>query len=627
MNKKDTVLKEIEDFYEEGIKARRTFESDWYLNMSFVLGRQFVNWSQVKNALIDTPRPAHRLRIIANRLFPVLRILLAKITRAKPLLYVVGENRESKSRDAARVGWKVLNSLWDSMEIPSDIYELAIWLSVCGTGFMAPYFDNNDGEVMMIEETQEDGSIKEVEVRTGTIKNEVLSPFEIIPEPGVHKHNTIRKIMRLAILPIKEVMERYNVKDIESEDLQMTPMELSLQQAIAKSPIELKDSVRVKELREKPSREHPEGRLVTIAGSKILYQGPLPKEYDSPGLGISKFDFMKFGKRYWGISLFTQLRPLQRRYNLGRSELAEYIRDFCKGKWMIPNTARLDPNALTDEAGEKVLYNYAGPNSQPTAVRGPELPMTFFRNLEEIKAEMDDFSGIHDVSQAKAPKWVKSGVALDMLQEQDSSQLAPTMGLFELALGHFGKSLLRIAQLNFKEPRSLRTFSKEYPDVVLKKFLGADLKGNMEVRVSLGSALPQSRGARVNYVLSLWREKLIQDPKAVLKLIELQEMEFLYKEEMLDEANANSENDDMSEGIAREVAFYDAHILHIKSHTLWLKNPDHRRVNKQLLKLFHAHIALHLQKMNTQLSPNAETVPANLSGSSMGAREKVSLEE
>lgn len=620
--KKVDQLNEVDEFYNEGLKRRQPFESDWFLNLAFVLGKQYSQWSLEQQRLIAIPRPSFKVRVVANRMLPIVRVLLAKLTRAKPILYVTGENKSHKSRYAAKVGWKVLQSLWDTLQIRSDIYELALYIIITGTGFMAPYYNNNEGEELKIDETQPDGTVRESIIRTGEMSNMVLSPFEVIPQAGVFRHKELKKLMRTSILPVEDVRDFYDYKKLEPEGVQMSPMELSLQQFLKTEPTELKDSVRIKELRELPSRKFPKGRLLVSACGEILFSGPIPKEFSERGLGIAKFDFMRIGKRYWGFTILSTLRNLQRRYNLSRSEIAMYVRDFCKGKWLIPRTARINDTALTDEPGERVEYTPIG-GAKPEVLRGPELPLTVFRNLEGIKAEIDDLSGVHDVSQAKAPDWVKSGVAIDLLQEQDSTQLAPTLGLFEESLADFGKILLRVVQHNYKEPRTLRTFSKEFPDIILERFLGADLSGHMEVTVSLGSALPQSRQARVNYILGLWNAKLIQNPKLALQLIEMQDMESVYKEELIDEAAAHDENDDMAEGIGRVVMVWDAHITHAKIHFNWLKDPDHRDVDKKIKQLIMAHAANHLQKIKAQMSPEDETVPANLSGEAMGAKEKV----
>ncbi|MDP2363732.1 MAG: hypothetical protein Q8M94_08180, partial [Ignavibacteria bacterium] len=53
-------LKFADDFYDEGMKARRPYEKQWYINMAFVLDQQWLTWNDTKRKLEKPIVPSWR---------------------------------------------------------------------------------------------------------------------------------------------------------------------------------------------------------------------------------------------------------------------------------------------------------------------------------------------------------------------------------------------------------------------------------------------------------------------------------------------------------------------------------------------------------------------------------------
>src|SRR6266498_588186 len=77
----------VNENYTKMKQARSSFERQWYLNMSFYFGKQNVVYKNITGAggrLFTPPAPPWRVRMIVNKIRPIVRRELAKLTSQKP---------------------------------------------------------------------------------------------------------------------------------------------------------------------------------------------------------------------------------------------------------------------------------------------------------------------------------------------------------------------------------------------------------------------------------------------------------------------------------------------------------------------------------------------------------------
>src|SRR5687768_13908460 len=73
----------VNDNYSKMKSARSQFERQWYLNMAFYFGKQNVVYKNISGAggrLIVPPAPPWRVRMVVNKIRPIIRRELAKLT-------------------------------------------------------------------------------------------------------------------------------------------------------------------------------------------------------------------------------------------------------------------------------------------------------------------------------------------------------------------------------------------------------------------------------------------------------------------------------------------------------------------------------------------------------------------
>ena len=93
--------------------ARRVYERQWYTNLSFYMGKQYVEWNRNEDRLVPLPKlDKYTPRITVNKIRPIVRTEISKLTAGKPTASVVPSSNDDDDVFAARAGEQVWESLY-----------------------------------------------------------------------------------------------------------------------------------------------------------------------------------------------------------------------------------------------------------------------------------------------------------------------------------------------------------------------------------------------------------------------------------------------------------------------------------------------------------------------------------
>ena len=120
-------------------------------------------------------------------------------------------------------------------------------------------------------------------------------------------------------------------------------------------------------------------------------------------------------------------------------------------------------------------------------------------------------------------------------------------------------------------------------------FKGSDLKDNTDVMVELGSMMPFSKVGRQQFILDLARFGLLEDRKKVLKMLEFATEEDVWDEDILDEAAAKTENEELKAGSQPIAMHWDNHQIHRRIHRNFIKSPEFKEQPEHIKQLFLKH--------------------------------------
>ncbi len=165
---------------------------------------------------------------------------------------------------------------------------------------------------------------------------------------------------------------------------------------------------------------YPRGRMLVVAGGKVLQDGPNP--YWHAMYPFAKLRLIRVPWSSNGQSPLESLASMQDIVNRINGGIMDMIRASIEPRMIAPKAAfaqsvwdSLDPGA----PGAKIMYNNNTPKA-PEYPKPPELPAYVLAMKQDVEKEQDASSGAAAISQAVAKKQVPGGDSLDMIMNSRS---------------------------------------------------------------------------------------------------------------------------------------------------------------------------------------------------------------
>jgi hypothetical protein len=203
----ESLLADLTQLVEKSKGQRNRFESDWYLNVAFYLGEQWVFWN--RGRLYEPQLEGWRVVTFTdNRIIGIVRTEVSKMTKPAPDASSSPRHgtRPTSTRDARRA--MILNHLWKSQDLERKQRSALKWSRITGAGFWKVYWDSSCGTSLRTSSTaltaspspilrrgarcagtptpeavyQQLGATKKT-IAQGDICVEVRSPFEVLVDP------------------------------------------------------------------------------------------------------------------------------------------------------------------------------------------------------------------------------------------------------------------------------------------------------------------------------------------------------------------------------------------------------------------------------------------------------------
>lgn len=620
---------------------RQNYERQWYYNLAFYFGRQYVQWvgsvSANKFTLMDVkPRQSWRARLVSNKIKPIIRNELTKLTKEEMQFYVVPATTEESDIFAARAGESLAEFVLDDSKFNRVRRQATLWSLLTGTGYTKTYYDQN-----YPVPNNDPGKIILDALSSFPIYVPLLDEEDIQVQPYVfHQRsvdpNFIKEKWGVDVTPDNEVRAEYyeerlrNVLGIQSKGY--------VPQSI------------VREVWVRPNQEFPQGAMFIIQGKNVLYiyediveareDAELPpvgdaEVPDTPTRNPlelpetvfpyehGEYPFQKIihipAARYYGMSVIEDLIPLQKEYNRARSQIIESKNKTASAQWVVPKGS-INPAMITSQPG--LVITYQPGFEPPRAIKQPDLPAYVIQDLDRTLKDIDDISGQYEVAHGRTPPGVEAASAIAYLQEENDTRLYHTTASIEEAAQSVGTQILSLIDQCWTEEKMVKVVSKNNATDV-RMLRKADMKGNTDFRIEPGSMAPKSRAARNAMMLELLDRQVVP-PDKILKYLQMVDTNQMYNEMQLDDRQAQRENIRMSEGTQVSINDYDNHAAHIMAHENYMKTEEYELLPEQLRQLFLVHDQEHkiaLQMQNQPLegqAPNDSGEPAEPSPGPIG---------
>ena len=587
---------------------RRSVENGWTLNINFFSGNQYCDVSPFGDVVEEDKRFYWQSRRVFNHIAPTVDCRIAKLEKMKPDLRVRAFSDEDGDVKAAKLATGVLQYVQERINLQDTLSKATVWSETCGSVFYKVLWDEKGGRQVAVDE-------QNMPVYEGETQVSVVPPYEIFPDRlDVEDFDGVFSLIHAQAVSVEYVRERFG------EVVQGAPIQGLMgysQPSAAKLPLQqsginiasMKCGVILLERYEKPSGEHPEGRLEIVAEGKLLYEGPLP--YKNGERGERTFPFVKqdclhLPGAFFASSVIDRLIPVQRAYNAVRNRKHEFLNRLSMGVLTVEDGS-VDTDELTEEGllpGKVLVYRQGG--KAPEMLDCGSVPSEFKDEEEWLEKEFALIGGISDLSQNSTPLGVTSATGLQLLLAQDESRLAATVVCIERAMKEIGRQILRLYR-QFAGSARLMTLAGENKKTQVYYFNAANLSVNDIQFESYETSTPEEKKATL---LKLYEAGLLSDENGNLsqenKNRILEAFGFGCYENARDIsslhiAKADEENLEMKRGEMQPDSF-DDHELHISEHIRFLLSSEFKRISdKEKVKArFEAHIAAHKKKSKEQ---------------------------
>ena len=617
MKKKEDIVKETLEDFEERVRARKSFDSQWQLNMNFYMGNQYCDVGYGGFVREVDKQFFWQEREVFNHIAPIIDLRLSKLSKIKPKMHVMPATDEEQDIYTAKVGKKILDAVSSKMNLTAKINEATKWSEICGTSFYKISWNSNLGQVVALEE---DGR----KIKTGDVEISVCSPFEIYPDSSTHQNLTdCQSIIHARVYTTTQIKQMFGV-DVEGKDINVYSLDKASASlgglgigGIATSLIETTrhDSAIVLEKYVKPNEKFPDGRLIIIAGDKLVYDGEMP--YENGVDGKREFPFVRqicneeIGS-FWGTSMISRLIPIQRAYNAVKNRKHEYLNRLTLGVLAVEDGS-VDIDNLEEEglAPGKILVYRQGSNA-PSFLGGEQVPTDFEKEEERLLDEFYTLSGTNELGTMDSLSASVSGVALELLIDENETRLVFTTDSIKSAIKGIAKNILRLYKQFATFPRLIRIVG-ENGELDVFYFKGSDISSD-DVQFDTDNESNDTLSQRRNMIFTLLDKGLLYDEDGKItnsmKAKIMENLGFGVWNSSVDLSdlhlkNADAENSRMKDGEEVKIKEIDDHKLHLNQHISYMLKVVYATadVDARAEEVFLKHIRAHkaeLEKLEKQ---------------------------
>ena len=603
---REDLVKEIKEDFERRREDRRALEQQWNLNMNFLSGNQYCDIAP-NGEISDTDEGyVWQNKGVYNHIAPIVETRVAKLARVRPVMSVRAAGSEEADLKTARISSDVLNATCNRVGLDNVISKVTLWSETLGTAFYRIVWNGNAGRVL--------GAVDGKSVSEGDVEIMAVSPYEIFPESLYRSDLSEQKsIIYARAVNVDEIESVYGVKVQGEETDVFTLSSVKGSKKYVTNRITgttAPDCAVVIERYERPSKKFPNGRVVTVAGDTLLSVTTLP--YVNGVDGKRDFPFVKQdcisqAGAFFGTCVIDRIIPLQRAYNAVKNRKHEFLNRISMGVVTVEDGS-VDVDELTEgglEPGKVLVYRQGF--APPRMMASETLPFDFAGEEERLTSEFITVSGVSEISRnSKIPFNVTSGVALQLLIEQDETRLSVTAENVRRAIKDVAKQVIRLFKQFCGKTRLMKIAGSNKASEVFY-FNASDLTSD-DVVFDTENELTYTPAQKKTSVLELLSTGLLADSDGNLsqrtkaKILEIMgygSLDNVQDLTSLHISRAQAENLEMQKEYV-EPEDYDDHNVHIAEHVRFLLSgeleltKDKKTTKDNIVR----HIAEHRKKLS-----------------------------
>lgn len=608
MTKEEKTVKEVVDDFKKRAEERKSFDLIWQINANFLIGNQYCNVGYGGQLEEQDRQYFWQEREVFNHIAPIYDIRFAKLSKVKPEINILPASNDEKDKQIAKISKKIYQSVKNKLEIDEKVNQAIKWSEVCGTVFYKIGWNSNIGQVVGIGDDDR-------KITSGEVEISVVSPFEIYPDSSTCESlEECQSIIHAKAYKVSQIKSMYGV-DVKGGDVNVYALDgvsnsiggLGFNGAMPKLVQTKKgESAVVIEKYVRPCVEYPNGRLIIVAGDKLVFDGDLPyivkddKERDFPFIRQTS---MEEPGCFWGTSVIERLVPVQRAFNAVKNRKHEFINRISMGVLSVEDGS-VDLDNLEQEGlcpGKVLVYRQGA--KEPQYLQSEAISGELGKEEESLLEEFNKISGVSDILNSNAITSSMSGVAIELMLAQDETRLNASVEQIKIAMKSIAKKILKLYKQFAVFPRLARIVG-DNGDVEIFYFSSSDITSD-DIVIEDYTDQSQTLSQRRDMVFNLLRNGILNDDKGNLSIkmkSKIMEMLGIGSWESAQDINelhikkADKENLKLFDGVNLRPSEIDDHELHINEHIAFMLGEDYEKrkaKNSKIERIFLEHINAH----------------------------------
>lgn len=610
------IVSEVLEDFNTRRQNRKYFETSWQLNINFLLGNQYSYINGNNEIVSEKKQYFWQEREVYNHIAPIIDLRIAKLARVKPTLTVLPFSDDPKDIACAKVSKNLIKSVCYDLNMSSLITEATMWSEITGTSFYKITWNSSKGKFVGVDDSGQS-------LREGEVELSVVSPFEIFPDNNTYSRiDDCKSIIHARAYHKDEVRNIWGV-EVEGQDADVFSLDNTSilgglgynGRSVGVGRTMRHDQVIVIERYEQPSFDFPNGRLIIVAGNKLVYMGELP--YVNAFDGKRSFPFIKqvclnVPNSFWGSSVIERCIPIQRAYNAVKNRKHEFLNRIAMGVLAVEDGS-LDIDNLEEEglSPGKVLVYRQGANF-PKLLQNDDVPDSFEKEEEKLIEEFSNISGVSDLQHQNVIYNSISGVVLQLLIEQDEARLTASINEVKDSVKNVAKHILRLYKQFAVYSHSTRLIN-DNGEIEMLYWKNSDLNCEdivFETENEFGQTLAQKR----SMIYEVLNAGLLNDENGGMSISTRQKvleqlgfgiLETTQDAKTLHKNRANKENYNLISGKGMsKPKFIDEHDIHINEHICFALSKDFEDAtakNPLLENMLNEHIKMHKEMQKEEI--------------------------
>lgn len=577
---KDKILALRDKIKEQGRSGKRNIQKDWYRNILFLIGRQWITFDIQSKRWVDAPLPQWYEKPVTNKFASCHNTIKTVLTQKTPRIICKPATDADDDIATAEVADIVVDVTDAEADMKTFREIAATWKVSTGNVFAHSYYDINGskygedfiqheqcpscGQMFSPDQIQvgdkvtqnpacpgcgamngfipamdPNGSPVGDTIEHGKLCIDAVPPFEMFFNQEVESWDKVTQCVRGKRVPVDDLKNLYpEIKDQLTGSAVGEHLEESILKALAYATNtgfpdvyfgtgsgQKVESETVDYLFSMPCEDYPNGLMATIIKNQIveldelLYTRKTDDGRDQPFIPIRFGGSNRVSGRFWHRTFLDDVASKQIQRNKLESFILLWVYSMSGGKWLVPSGANM--TKPDGQPNQMLQYDVTPTGQKPERMNGTPVDQVCVKLMELIDKDIEELSATYDVLKGQFPPGLDTFSGLRLLTERAFSRHNELIQNWERFNEEIKIQQIEIARKFFNHERK-KTLQDELGAWETTTFTKEDIQGGLEIHIEEGSTIPTSKAVENAGIVDSIKLGLInvQNPKVNFKVLE-----------------------------------------------------------------------------------------------------------